>query len=134
GATCHVGNVPDALIGLVPGRAAATDRSIGAETVELLEERRELAGARRPPRRLPVPGRRRGGTGLFTRFTEEAREVVVDAEERARSLGHDHVGTEHLLLGVLGRGAGTPLVAGLQALGVTLAGVEEKVERSPGQG
>jgi ATP-dependent Clp protease ATP-binding subunit ClpC len=133
-ATLHVRNVPDELYELLRERAAANDRSIGAETVQLLQERLELAGAPRPPRRLPVPGRRRGGTGLFTRFTEEAREVVVDAEERARSLGHDHVGTEHLLLGVLGRGAGTPLVAGLQALGVTRAGVEEKVERSPGQG
>lgn len=133
-ATLHVRNVPDELYELLRERATANDRSIGAETVQLLEERLALAGAGRPPRRFPVPGRRRGGTGPFTRFTEEAREVVVDAEERARSLGHEHVGTDHLLLGVLGRGEGTPLVAGLQALGVTLARVEEEVERSPGHG
>ena len=134
-ATLHVRNVPDELYELLRVRATANDRSIGAETVQLLQERLAVAGASRSPRRLPVSGRRRGGgTGLFTRFTEEAREVVVDAQERARSLGHDHVGTEHLLLGVLGRGEGTPLVVGLQALGVTLAGVEAEVEPSPGHG
>jgi hypothetical protein len=40
--------------------------------------------------------------GLFQRFTPRARNVVVDAQEAARSLGHGHVGTEHVLLGILG--------------------------------
>lgn len=133
-ATLHVRNVPDELYELLRDRAAGNGRSIGAETVQLLEERLALAGPGRPPRRFPLPGRRQGGTGLFTRFTPEAREVVVEAQTRARSLGHDRVGTEHLLLGVLARGEGTPLVEGLGALGVTLAHVDEKVERSPGRG
>jgi hypothetical protein len=39
--------------------------------------------------------------GLFQRFTDRARAGVVDAQEAARSLGHDHVGTEHVLVGIL---------------------------------
>jgi ATP-dependent Clp protease ATP-binding subunit ClpA len=38
---------------------------------------------------------------MFERFTSEARQVVVVAQEEARALGHDYVGTEHLLLGAL---------------------------------
>jgi ATP-dependent Clp protease ATP-binding subunit ClpA len=38
---------------------------------------------------------------VFERFTEQARQVVVYAQEEARELGHGHVGTEHLLLGLL---------------------------------
>src|SRR5207245_3211089 len=97
-ATLHVRNVPDQLYELLRERASANDRSIGAETVQLLQERLELAGAPRPPRRLPVPGRRRGGTGLFTRFTEEAREVVVDAVGRARSIGDGYVGSVTMMI------------------------------------
>jgi hypothetical protein len=133
-ATLHVRNVPDELYELLRDRAAANGRSIGAETVQLLEERLALAGPGRPPRRLPVPGRRHGGTGTFLRFTLEARDVVVEAQERARSLGHDHVGTEHLLLGILTRAEGMPLAQSLRALGVTLARVEEKIERAPVRG
>jgi len=133
-ATLHVRNVPDEVYELLRERAAVNGRSIGAETVQLLEERLGLAGPARPPRRAAVPGRRQGHTGLFTRFTPEARDVVVDAQERARALGHDHVGSEHLLLGLLGRGQGTALLQGLAALGVTLEQVEEKIGRSPGRG
>ena len=38
---------------------------------------------------------------MFERFTERARQAVVLAQEDARSLRHSHVGTEHLLLGLL---------------------------------
>lgn len=98
-ATLHVRNVPDELYERLRELAATNDRSIGAETVQLLTER--LLGG--PPRRFPLPGMRRrpSGAGFFTRFTAEARQAVVDAQEEARGLGHHHVGTEHLLLGVL---------------------------------
>jgi ATP-dependent Clp protease ATP-binding subunit ClpA len=43
---------------------------------------------------------------VFERFTPEARSVVVQAQLEARSLAHDHVGTEHLLLGLLAEGHG----------------------------
>jgi ATP-dependent Clp protease ATP-binding subunit ClpC len=38
---------------------------------------------------------------VFERFTERAREVIVSAQEEARTLGHDYIGTEHVLLGLL---------------------------------
>ena len=41
---------------------------------------------------------------MFERFTRDARDVVVRAHQEAADLGHDHVGTEHLLLGVAARG------------------------------
>jgi antitoxin FitA-like protein/ClpA/ClpB-like protein len=97
-ATLHVRNVPDDLYGLLRERAAENDRSIGAETVQLLQEH---FGARR--RRLAT--RRRGG-GLFSRFSPPARQAVVTAQEEARALGHGHVGTEHLLLGVIAQAPG----------------------------
>lgn len=106
-ATLHVRNVPDDLYELLRERAAANGRSIGAETCQLLYERLVVASG--PPRTFPVPGLRRrpaGPPGAFTRFTTEARQAVVVAQEEARGLGHDHVGTEHLLLGVLDQAPG----------------------------
>jgi Clp amino terminal domain, pathogenicity island component len=47
---------------------------------------------------------------LFERFSERARQVVVLASEEARALGHDHIGTEHLLIAVLREGGGAPAV------------------------
>lgn len=100
-ATLHVRNVPDDLYELLRERAAENDRSIGAETVQLLQERLALGAT--PPRRFPVPGLRRrpSSSGRFTHFTAEARQAVVVAQQEARALGHDHVASEHLLLGVL---------------------------------
>jgi hypothetical protein len=99
-ATLHVRNVPDDLYELLRDRAAANGRSIGAETCQLLYERL-VAGTGRP---RPFPGLRRrpvGRPGIFTRFTPEARAAVAAAQGEARALGHDHVGPEHLLLGIL---------------------------------
>jgi Clp amino terminal domain, pathogenicity island component/Arc-like DNA binding domain len=101
-ATLHVRNVPDELYELLRERAAANGRSIGAETCQLLYERLVAAAGR--PRPFPVPGLRRrpvGRPGPFTRFTPEARQAIVVAQQEARALRHDHVGTDHLLLGVL---------------------------------
>jgi hypothetical protein len=118
-ATLHVRNFPDDVYEALRERAAANDRSIGAEAIQLLRER--ISGAERRTRRFPMPGRsRRGpGTGMFTRFTTGARQAVVSAQEHARELGHDHVGTEHLLLGTLEAVSATPLEASLRRLGVT---------------
>lgn len=38
---------------------------------------------------------------MFERFTERARQVVVFAQEEARRFGHDHIGSEHILLGLV---------------------------------
>ena len=133
-ATLHVRNVPDDLYELLRERAAANDRSIGAETVQLLYERLALPGSGAPPFRLAFPGRRRrpAGPGLFTRFTPRARQAVAGAQEQARELGHDHVGTDHLLLGVLLQD-GAPVAAVLLEAGLELASAREAVERARGR-
>ncbi|MGZ4428482.1 MAG: Clp protease N-terminal domain-containing protein [Nocardioidaceae bacterium] len=73
---------------------------------------------------------------MFERFSERARRVIVLAQGEARSLGHAHIGTEHLLLGLLREGD-SPAVVVLEALGVSgervLAQVEEVIgSRGPG--
>jgi ATP-dependent Clp protease ATP-binding subunit ClpC len=71
---------------------------------------------------------------MFERFTDRARRVVVRAQDEARALGHDHIGSEHLLLGLIGEGGGVGAKA-LESLGVSAAelraGVAEMVD--PGQ-
>jgi hypothetical protein len=134
-ATLHVRNVPDDLYELLRERAAANDRSIGAETIQLLHERLALAGSGRAPRRFPMPGRRRpSGPGMFTRFTTEARQVVVAAQEHARELGHDHVGTEHLLVGLLDVALDSPLGRALGELGLTPEHARGATERTSDRG
>lgn len=70
---------------------------------------------------------------MFERFTREAREVMVQAQVAARDLQHDHIGTEHLLLGCL---ANTEIGAGaaLTALGLTVDHVREQVIAIVGRG
>jgi ATP-dependent Clp protease ATP-binding subunit ClpA len=69
---------------------------------------------------------------MFERFTDRARQVAVDAQVSARRLGHGHVGTEHLLLGLLqGDGIGARV---LGALGITAAAVEREVLAEVGRG
>ncbi|MBV9915949.1 MAG: Arc family DNA-binding protein [Solirubrobacterales bacterium] len=136
--TLHVRNVPDDLYELLRDRAAAHDRSIGAETVQLLQETLSgsgAAGARPAGRRFHLGGRRRSpGSGTFARFAAGGRQVVLDAQEQARALGHDHVGTEHLLLGVLCADDEEPAVHGLRAVGLTAAAARAEVERLVGRG
>ena len=56
---------------------------------------------------------------MFERFTDRARRVVVLAQEEARRLGHNFVGTEQVLLGLIGEGTGIgPKV--LKSMGVNL--------------
>jgi ATP-dependent Clp protease ATP-binding subunit ClpC len=70
---------------------------------------------------------------LFERFTERARQVVVLAQDEARTLKHDHVGTEHLLLGLLREGKGVAARA-LGSLDVTLERTRGEVVRIVGVG
>jgi hypothetical protein len=92
-ATLHVRNVPDPLYERLRQHAETNGRSIGADTVQLLEERLGGAGRRGiRRRRAPAP---------FERFTPAAQQVVVSAQDAARALGHAFIGTEHVLLGVL---------------------------------
>ncbi len=69
---------------------------------------------------------------MFERFTHEARSVVVLAQEQARQLKHDHIGTEHLLLALLDPAVG-PAARVLAEAGVTAASVRGAVQQSVGQ-
>jgi ATP-dependent Clp protease ATP-binding subunit ClpC len=71
--------------------------------------------------------------GMFERFTERARSVVHHAQEEARDLGHNHIGTEHVLLGLLTEPEGVGARA-LAAFGVSLEAVRADVERIAGRG
>ena len=72
---------------------------------------------------------------MFERFTEEAREVVVFAQEEARSLTHSYIGTEHILLGLLRQEQTRPGgTQPLQALGVSLTDARERIVRIVGRG
>ena len=59
---------------------------------------------------------------MFERFTDRARRVVVLAQEEARLLDHNYIGTEHLLLGLLHEGEGVAAKA-LEELGISLDAV-----------
>jgi ATP-dependent Clp protease ATP-binding subunit ClpC len=63
---------------------------------------------------------------MFERFTDRARRVVVQAQDEARTLNHDFIGTEHLLLGLLREGEGVAAQV-LTALGADLEGTRERV-------
>jgi hydroxymethylpyrimidine/phosphomethylpyrimidine kinase len=70
---------------------------------------------------------------VFERFTERARMVIVLGQEESRTLGHDRIGTEHILLGLLREEDGVAARA-LQSLGVTLEGARADVIRLVGAG
>lgn len=70
---------------------------------------------------------------MFERFTDRARRVTVLAQEEARMLAHNYIGTEHILLGLIHEGDGAAARA-LAALGISLEGVRSKVEGIIGQG
>jgi ATP-dependent Clp protease ATP-binding subunit ClpA len=70
---------------------------------------------------------------VFERFTDRARRVVVLAQEEARELNHNYIGTEHLLLGIVRDGEGVGAMA-LQALDVSLGDVRRQVIEIVGVG
>jgi hypothetical protein len=70
---------------------------------------------------------------MFERFTDRARRVVVLAQEEARMLNHNYIGTEHVLLGLVREGEGVAAKA-LKSLGVSLEAVRQQVEEIIGQG
>ncbi len=70
---------------------------------------------------------------MFERFTDRARRVVVLAQEEARRLNHDYIGTEHVLLGLIHEGEGVAAKA-LESLDVSLEAVRSEVEAIIGRG
>ena len=70
---------------------------------------------------------------MFERFTDRARRVVVLAQEEARLLNHNYIGTEHILLGLIHEGEGVAAKA-LESLGISLEAVRAQVEEIIGHG
>ena len=70
---------------------------------------------------------------MFERYTDRARRVVVLAQEEARMLNHNYIGTEHILLGLIHEGEGVAARA-LESLGISLDAVRQQVEEIIGQG
>jgi ATP-dependent Clp protease ATP-binding subunit ClpA len=70
---------------------------------------------------------------VFERFTEKAIRVIMLAQEEARRLGHNEVGTEQLLLGLIGEGTGVAAKT-LKSFGVKLANARVEVEKLIGKG
>jgi ATP-dependent Clp protease ATP-binding subunit ClpA len=93
------------------------------------EEARPMWPGRMP--RTPRPLRWSGGGPLSHRFSRQARTVMGAAEEEARSLGHDHIGTGGILLGLLAVEDGGAARA-LNALGIEADAVRERVGKGPG--
>ena len=73
------------------------------------------------------------GDPMFERFTNKARHVVVLAQEEARRLQHNYIGTEHVLLGLLGESDGLAFRV-LQGYGISLEGTREEVKAVVGTG
>jgi ATP-dependent Clp protease ATP-binding subunit ClpC len=87
-----------------------------------------MGTSRHPP---ASPSERR--ITLFERFTDRARRVVVLAQEEARLLNHNYIGTEHILLGLIHEGEGVAAKA-LESLGISLEAVRAQVEEIIGHG
>src|SRR6476661_5140613 len=100
-----------------------------------------LLKTRAPPRnrKTPVgtnsglPGSSKKRIHLFERFTERARQVVVLAQEEARTLKHNYIGTEHILLGLLREEEGLAARV-LESLDITVERVRSQVVRIVGSG
>lgn len=78
-------------------------------------------------------GRGSRGGNMFESFTDRARHVLVLAQDEAGSFNHNYLGTEHILLGILGEPEGIGAKA-LEAMGVSLHTVREKIEEIVGAG
>jgi ATP-dependent Clp protease ATP-binding subunit ClpC len=71
---------------------------------------------------------------MFERFTDRARLVVVQAQEEARRLDHDHIRPEHILLGLIDHEIGGVAAKALESLGISRQAVRDRVEEIIGRG
>jgi hypothetical protein len=128
---------PEAVRTLL-GRVAAGDADVDELTAWLYghraeTEERPVPGRVGRARRLGQVLRREGRGPMFERFTNRARRAVVLAQEEARLLNHNYIGTEHLLLGLIHQGEGVAAKA-LESLDVSLEAVRREVEEIIGRG
>jgi hypothetical protein len=119
-------------------RVAAGDAGVDEVTAWLyghgLEaSERSVVGRVGRVRRLRRVWRKEDRGAMFERFTNRARRVVVLAQEEARLLNHNYIGTEHLLLGLIHEAEGVAARA-LESLDVSLEAVRAEVEQIIGQG
>jgi ATP-dependent Clp protease ATP-binding subunit ClpA len=114
----HIG--PEHIVlGLLHEPEAPAARAIEALGVSLDAVRESVAGELGPAAEtVPVP----------IPFTPQSRKALELTHREALRLGHDHIGTEHLLLGVLSLGEG-PGVAALERLNITRERAEQQVRR-----
>ena len=96
---------------------------------QIVDEEARPLWLRRPPRRRL--GRPEWGGPLFHRFSKHARDAVGAAQQEARGLGHEALGSEDILLGLLAVDDGGAAHA-LSALGIEADAVRERVQRGPG--
>jgi hypothetical protein len=110
-------------------KAGASWTQVGAR-LGVTKQAAQQRHFRRTPRLF---GRRSrsSGPGPFERFTQEAKEVIVTAQEEARSLRHNYVGVEHLLLGLCADDIVGPL---LRAAGARRRAIKEQIRRIVGEG
>jgi DNA-binding NarL/FixJ family response regulator len=73
------------------------------------------------------------GSAMFERFTDRARRAIVLTQEEARALGHNYIGTEHILLGLVHESGGVAAEA-LEWLNISVEAVRQEVERIIGRG
>src|SRR5690348_3182392 len=99
----HLGEVADHLIGHFVDQA----RRAGASWTEIGQS---MGVSKQAAQKRFVPGRRGESSpldaGVFGRFTDGARTATVAAQAEARKAGHHHIGSEHILLGLLGEREG----------------------------
>ncbi len=125
---------PEAAQAVIDGLAAGTLAATNAAAwlsprLFPLPGREPRTRERSMPRLLPGRGRQPD----FHRFTDRARRVVVLAQEEARALNHNYVGTEHILLGLIHEDQAVAATA-LGSLGISLQCVRQQVEEIIGQG
>src|SRR3954454_24365764 len=97
--------------------------------INLVRRLKRLKAATHKPR----AGGRPGKATLSNAFTPRAREVIYVAHEEARGLGHEFLGTEHILLALLSQDRGTAASV-LHNLGATRARALREIERTVGRG
>jgi ATP-dependent Clp protease ATP-binding subunit ClpC len=74
----------------------------------------------------------RAALSMFEKFGQQARRVIVLAQEEAATLNHNYIGTEHILLGLIREGGGA--AKALESLGISLDAVRQQVEEIIGRG
>ncbi|HEX6468901.1 MAG TPA: Clp protease N-terminal domain-containing protein [Streptosporangiaceae bacterium] len=125
----QLGELADHLIGHFVDQA----RRAGASWTEIGQSMgvsKQAAQKRFVPKSLAEPGDRAAGN-LFSRFTIRARGVAAGAQEEAREARHDHVASEHIVLGLLREPEGLAAKA-IEGLGVSLDGVRDAVVAAMG--